>query len=84
MEMYASGYISSIPGCKSLFHPPRFTNDMVSTPAEINNSPEPILIEPAAECATCIDEPHSRLVVIPGIVFGRPGRYVAIRPRFNP
>ena len=82
--MYASGYSASIPGCKSRFHPPLFTSDIVSTPAVRKTSPEPILIAPAALCATCIDDPHRRFVVIPGIVFGRPGRYVAILPRLSP
>ena len=82
--MYASGYLDSIPGCKSRFHPPLFTRDIVSTPAAKNSSPEPNLIAPAALCATCIEEPHKRFVVIPGIVSGSSGKYVAILPRLSP
>ena len=50
------------------------TRDMLSTPAQMNASPAPSWIWPAAMCTDCIDEPQKRLMVMPATESGKIGQ----------
>ncbi|MNG11561.1 hypothetical protein D3C84_951090 [compost metagenome] len=64
--------------------PPMGTRVMDSTPAQINASPAPSMIWPAAKCTAVIDEPQKRLTVAPPRVSGKPARKLAMRAMFMP
>ena len=57
---------------------------MLSTPAQMNTSPAPIAIDPAAMCTDCIDEPQKRFTVIPATESGRSANKPVKRATFMP
>ncbi len=57
---------------------------MLSTPAQMNTSPAPIAIAPAAMCTDCIELPQKRFTVMPATEIGRSASRPMMRPTFMP
>ena len=53
---------------------------MFSTPAAITMSCVPESTACAAKCSACWDDPHARLIVVPGTCSGKPAESHAVRP----